>query len=73
MLVALWDSYEKTYAGADYQEMWASLFKAGRLVRRIGVEVADALGYHYPMEDDTRVTEYLKKVCALPKGADTLD
>ena len=69
----LWESFEKTYAGADYQDIWASLFEAGRLVRRTGVEVAAALGYEYPMEDDTRVTEYLKKVSTLPKDAEALD
>jgi aminoglycoside 6-adenylyltransferase len=67
----LWESFEKTYAGVDYQEMWASLFEAGCLVRRIGILIADALGYTYPMEDDARVTEYLKKVCALPKDAES--
>ena len=70
--IELWESFEKTYAGVDYQEMWASLFEAGRLVRRIGLEIAAALGYEYPIEDDTRVTEYLKKVGALPKDAKSL-
>jgi aminoglycoside 6-adenylyltransferase len=69
--LALWESFEKTYAGVDYQAMWASLFEAGRLVSRIGPEIGDALGYTYPMEDDRKVTEYLKKVRALPKEAES--
>jgi aminoglycoside 6-adenylyltransferase len=68
--VELWKSFEKTYAGVDYREMWDSLFEAGCLVREIGIEIADALGYDYPMEDDRRVTEYLRKVCSLPKDAE---
>ena len=43
--VELWESFEKTYAGVDYREIWASLFEAGQLARRIGPEIADALGY----------------------------
>jgi aminoglycoside 6-adenylyltransferase len=65
----LWESYEKTYAGADYEAIWASLFEAGCLVRKIGIEIAEALGYEYPIEDDARVTEYLQKVRSLPKDA----
>jgi len=66
----LWASLERTYAGADYGEMWEALFEAGSLVREIGVEVADALGYDYPLEDDRRVSAYLKKVAALPRDAE---
>jgi aminoglycoside 6-adenylyltransferase len=69
--VELWEAFEKTYAGVDYQEMWAALFEAGRLVRRVGVEVAEALGYEYPIEDDARVSEYLKKVSVLPQDAES--
>ncbi len=66
----LWESFEKTYAGADTKEMWDSLFEAGQLVRKIGIEIADVLGYEYPAGDDKRVTEYLRMVSSLPKDAD---
>lgn len=65
----IWDAYTETYAGADYQENWEALFKACRLTRRIGQELAQALGYAYPLEDDQRTVEYLRKVHALPKEA----
>lgn len=68
----LWQSFENTYAGADSEEIWDSLFEAGKLVRRIGVELADALGYEYSIEDDRRVTEYLKRVRFLPKDAESI-
>ena len=67
----LWILFERTYAGADYEEMWTALFDAGKLVRKLGVEIADDLGYVYPLEDDERVTNYLKRVRFLPKNAET--
>ncbi len=69
----LWASFEKTYAGPAYAEMWAALFEAGCLMRRIGVEIAENLGYAYPLQDDARVTAYLKRVSQLPKDATSYD
>jgi aminoglycoside 6-adenylyltransferase len=65
----LWRSFEKTYAGVEYEEMWSAIFEAGQLIRGIGVEIADKLGYEYPLQDDKRVTEYLNKLRMLPKDA----
>ena len=73
MPAELWASFEKTYAGSDYGEMWAAIFEAGRLFRKIGSEVADDLGYTYPRQDDERVTAYLKRVSTLPGDADSYD
>lgn len=56
------DLDKKTFAGANYEEIWDSLFEAGRLARILGEQIADNLGYNYPIEDDERVTEYLTKV-----------
>ncbi|HEY5586596.1 MAG TPA: aminoglycoside 6-adenylyltransferase [Ruminiclostridium sp.] len=67
--VELWNSFVKTYSGTDYNEIWESLLEACRLVRKIGVEVADTLGYEYPLEDDNRVYGFLQRVCSLPKDA----
>jgi aminoglycoside 6-adenylyltransferase len=41
----------------------------GRLFRLVGTQVADALGYAYPADDDARVTAYLERVRALPDDA----
>ena len=70
---ALWDSFEKTYAGYSYAEIWEALFEVGRLIRQVGLEIADNLGYSYPLQDDQRVTAYLKQVSQLPKEASTLN
>ncbi len=67
----LWQRLEKIYANADYDAIWESMFEAGKLVRIIGLEIADALGYEYPLQDDIRVTEYWQQVRALPKDAET--
>lgn len=61
----IWQSYKKTYVGSNYEEIWDSLFEAGRLARILGVQIADNLGYIYPIGDDERVTEYLINVRSL--------
>lgn len=61
----IWQSYKKTYAGSNYEEIWDSLFETGRLARILGVQIADNLGYIYPIGDDERVTEYLINVRSL--------
>jgi aminoglycoside 6-adenylyltransferase len=69
----IWESYVKTYAGAGYDETWEALFEALCLVRKIGLELADNLGYDYPLEDDRRMNEYLRRVRDLPRHAGSYD
>jgi aminoglycoside 6-adenylyltransferase len=69
----IWGAYGKTYTSADYQETWEALFEACRLTRRIGQELAQGLGYTYPLEDDQRTVDYLRRVRDLPKGAMSYD
>lgn len=66
----VWARLEKTYADADEEHMWQALFTGGGLMREIGMQVAAALGYDYPLGDDQRMTVYWQKVRALPKGAE---
>jgi aminoglycoside 6-adenylyltransferase len=65
----VWEEFASTYAGADYSEIWDALIRAGRLTRKVGIELADKLGYEYPLEEDRNVMEYLNKVRFLPKDA----
>jgi aminoglycoside 6-adenylyltransferase len=67
--VELWEMFVKTYSGSDSNDIWESLYEAGRLVKRIGVELADNLGYEYPLDDDRRVSGFLQRVRSLPKDA----
>jgi aminoglycoside 6-adenylyltransferase len=69
----IWDAYMKTYAGVDYQESWDALLEACHLTRTVGQELAQGLGYTYPLEDDRRTVEYLRTVRALPKEAVSYD
>jgi aminoglycoside 6-adenylyltransferase len=69
----IWEAYIKTYAGADYQETWEALLETCRLTRKVGQELAQDLGYVYPLEDDQRTVEYLHAVRALPKEAVSFD
>jgi aminoglycoside 6-adenylyltransferase len=69
----IWEAYLKTYAGAGYAEAWEALFEALALVRKIGIELAEHLGYGYPLDDDRRTIEYLQRVRALPKDAVSYD
>jgi len=66
-----WDQYRATFAGADYQDIWEALFTALTLTRKIGQELADLLGYAYPLEDDIRTVAYLRHVRSLPPDADS--
>lgn len=62
----IYNEFISIYPTIDYEEIWESLFKLGEFVRKIGKEVAESLGYMYPMEDDINVVEYIKKVKSLP-------
>ncbi|MFE5323619.1 aminoglycoside 6-adenylyltransferase [Paenibacillus sp. NPDC056579] len=57
------------YCGADPEEQWEKLFQAGRFIRKIGIPLAEKLGYSYPMEEDRNVTAYIEKVRRLPADA----
>ncbi|ALP34817.1 aminoglycoside adenylyltransferase [Paenibacillus sp. IHB B 3084] len=66
-----WTAYVQTFADADYEHMWQTLFRMGDLFREVALEVANHYSYEYPAQDDQRVTYYLHHVQALP--ADTKD
>lgn len=68
----IWESFTRTFAGAEYDEIWNSIFETCKLTRRIGMNLAQELGYEYPIEDDKKVMEYLEKVRYLPKDATSL-
>lgn len=65
----IYNEFISLYPTADYEQMWEVLFKSGEFIRRIGTEVAENLGYTYPMQDDINVTEYIRKIKELPRDA----
>ncbi len=64
----IWEELESTYAGADVADNWEALFRTIALFRRIGIGVADGLGYDYPLDLDERVTAYVRATKDLPRG-----
>ena len=58
----LWASYVRTYADGDPERIWEALFETGRLTRIAGLAVADKLGCAYPLEEDRKVTAYMRQL-----------
>ena len=58
----IWTELERTYAAGGIEENWDALFRTIYLFREVGIEVAERLGYTYPLEMDQRVTAYSQKV-----------
>jgi aminoglycoside 6-adenylyltransferase len=69
----LYKVYMDLYVGADPEEQWDKLFEAGDFIRRVGIPLAERLGYDYPFQEDREVTAYIRRVRGLPPGAQSLD
>jgi aminoglycoside 6-adenylyltransferase len=62
----IWSQFETTFVGASIEDNWEALFRALALFRRVAIEVADDLGFTYPLVFDERVSEYVQAVQAMP-------
>lgn len=69
----LWQELLSTYPGIEEEEIWQALFRAGTLMRKMSIPVAESLGYVYHYQEDERVTAYLQQVMQLPKNAQSFD
>ena len=69
----LWQELLFTYAGCDEEETWQALMHAGKLMRKLSIQVGENLGYAYHFQEDERVTAYLQKVRNLPKDVQSFD
>jgi aminoglycoside 6-adenylyltransferase len=58
----LWADLEQTYTGAESESNWTALFQTINLMRRVAIEVGEAMGYRYPHELEQRVRTYLHRV-----------
>ena len=54
-----WAELEATFAGAGSN--WQALFNMMSLFRRLAVDVANSLGFEYPVNVDKKVTDYCQK------------
>jgi aminoglycoside 6-adenylyltransferase len=59
---AIWSELEQTYAGASMADNWEALYRTMALFRRVGIDVANHLGYRYPLELDQNVTAYVQQM-----------
>ncbi|MCH1624375.1 aminoglycoside 6-adenylyltransferase [Fredinandcohnia quinoae] len=66
---AYWNMYQETYSDANDENVWNAVFSSCELFRVVAKEVADYFSYTYPVEYDTNMTNYLKRVRNLPLDA----
>ncbi|KAA0547464.1 aminoglycoside 6-adenylyltransferase [Bacillus sp. BGMRC 2118] len=64
-----WEMYKETYSDSDYNNFWNSIFVTCELFRILSKELAQALDFTYPYEDDKNITQYLMHVRNLPTDA----
>ncbi|MDO9086248.1 MAG: aminoglycoside 6-adenylyltransferase [Anaerolineaceae bacterium] len=69
----VWQELLLTYPGIEEDAIWQALFRAGNLMRKLGVAVAENLEYTYHDQEDERVIKYLYQVMNLPKDAQSFD
>jgi aminoglycoside 6-adenylyltransferase len=65
----LWKLYLQSYSHAECAPMWEAFEAASTLFRTVGVFVAKAFGFEYPLQDDERVMAHMSYVRALPGEA----
>ena len=65
----LWALLERTYSDSIPEHIWDSLFVIDELFRRVSQVVASSFGYVYPLQDDLRVSDYIRRIKALPSTA----
>ena len=68
----LWRHLESTYANAEPDQIWESLFTMGDLFRQTARYVAKHFGFEYPEQDDKNVTNYLHHIRKLPQTAKSI-
>jgi aminoglycoside 6-adenylyltransferase len=68
----IWSQLESTYADAQPEQIWDSLFVMGDLFRQTARDVAKHFGFSYPEQDDKHVTAFLHHVRKLPRDARTI-
>ncbi len=68
----IWTQLESTYADAQPEHIWDSLFAMGDLFRHTSQYVAKHFGFNYPERDDRNVTDFLRHIRNLPQDAKTI-
>jgi len=63
----LYERFEKTYSGADFDAMWAAAFEMLYLFGDVAREVAANLGFTYNEAEEKGIEDYMKQVQKLWK------
>lgn len=66
------DLLELTYRNSSVEEVWQALFNLCSLFRKTGILVAEHFHFHYPVDEDRNVTNYLVHVKNLPSDAGSI-
>lgn len=64
-----WQMYKASYSSGDDEDFWNAIFVTCELFRTLATDVAQCFSYSYSMDDDRKMTEYLKHVRTLPADA----
>ena len=65
----MWGNLISTYANADSERIWKSLFAMCELFGKTAIYVADRLSFEYKKSDEVNVVDYIKHIRELPKSA----
>ena len=65
----MWAMLESTYSDAALDNTWEALFVMGALFRKAARAVAGSFGFTYPEQDDMKVSDYIRRIKALPRDA----
>lgn len=56
-----WEMLMKVFPSIDTNEMWSAAFNSATLFRRLGMEIAQELGFNYPKNEDVGVVKLMRE------------
>lgn len=69
---AMRELLKRSYSGAEIDETWEALFVTCDLFRRAATLIATRFEFHYPHDDDKKVSAHLAHIKSLPKEASAI-
>lgn len=64
----MYQEFEGIFSTGKVDEFWTSIFKAGQLYRRLGLEVSEKFAYKYPKKEDVETMNFLRQVYVMKQG-----
>ncbi len=59
---AVYQTYLRTYADADYDHLWSAIFTACRLFSSLAIQVAGQMGFTYAAAEESAMMDYLHRM-----------